>query len=95
MAFTISARKRADTIRAQTLRELTGYVLAVDCTSGCGRRRVRVQDLGGVYGFNLTLNQAIIAMRCRSCGEIVANAELLPGPGMTGQPVPVWGKAAF
>ncbi len=66
-----------------SLRELEGFLLAVDCRSaGCrGERTYLVAELEASFGANTTVGEVLRRMRCaHGCGGRVLSAWLETGP---------------
>ena len=82
-AANASARGQRSAILASPLRELTGFVLAVDCRrAGCGgERSYAITALGACYGDRVTVGDTLRQMRCaRGCGGRPLAAWLVTGP---------------
>ena len=80
-----AVRGQRDTILASPLRELTGFVLTVDCRAAkCGGERFyALTALAAYYRPDMTVGEALLQMRCaRGCGECPQAAWLATGPTM-------------
>jgi hypothetical protein len=94
-----SVRGQRDTILASPLRELTGFVLTVDCRAAkCGGERFyALTALAAYYRPDMTVGEALLQMRCaRGCGGRPQAAWLATGPTMHLRPrrVPLLGPEA-
>jgi hypothetical protein len=77
------ARGQRVAILASPLRELTGFLLAVDCLApGCnGERTFAISELASFYGQDCTVGQVLRRIRCSgTCGGRVGAAWLGTGP---------------
>jgi hypothetical protein len=82
-AANASARGQRHAILASPLRELTGFVLVVDCRGAkCGgERSYALTALAACYAPGMTVGEALRQMRCaRSCGGRPQAAWLATGP---------------
>jgi hypothetical protein len=74
-------------VLSQTLRELAGFLLAVDCGQpGCPRDRAYdLSNLAGFYGCSMTVGEVIRRLRCRECGGRADKVTLKSNPALRGR----------
>jgi hypothetical protein len=94
-----SVRGQRDTVLASPLRDLTGFVLIIDCCGPCcgGERSYALTALAAHYRPDMTVDEALLQMRCaRGCGGRPQAAWLATGPTMRLRPrrVPLLGPEA-